>query len=105
MEFPGRGMTEKIIEYPPGRYDCDACGEAVMLTVPSRELPECPRCGRRKYKDIPEPKVTVKKPAPARKYKSGMYVCGACGEQMIISKETDELPVCTHCNADQMKPA
>jgi Zn finger protein HypA/HybF involved in hydrogenase expression len=73
-------MAENIIEYPPGRYDCDACGEAVMLTVSSRELPECPRCGRRKYKDIPEPKVTVKKSALPRKYKAGMYACGACGE-------------------------
>jgi DNA-directed RNA polymerase subunit RPC12/RpoP len=98
-------MAEKITEYPPGRYDCDACGEAVMLTIASSELPECPRCGRRKYKDIPEPKVTEKKSAPPKKFKAGMYMCTACGEQMIIPEETDELPVCTHCNADQMKPA
>lgn len=97
-------MTNKSIVYPPGRYDCARCGETVLVMKAANAPPECPRCGGQEYKNLPEPKVIKKKAKPKRKYKSGMYVCGACGEQMIISEETDELPPCALCNASNMKP-
>ncbi|MFQ6023205.1 MAG: hypothetical protein ACE5NW_10835 [Acidiferrobacterales bacterium] len=91
-----------IVEYPSGRYDCKSCGQSVLFTEPTRELPACDNCGSREYEGS-EPTVTKIKPPPPKKYPAGLYECAGCGARIAVAVETDVLSACDLCGADKLK--
>ena len=91
-----------IIEYPSGSYECKSCGHLSLFTAVTRELPVCDNCGNREYAGA-APKVTKTKGPPPKKFPSGMYECGGCGERIVIAEESDSRPLCDLCGADKLK--
>ncbi|MEJ2107106.1 MAG: hypothetical protein P8X48_07235 [Acidiferrobacteraceae bacterium] len=92
----------KIVEYPPGRYECLSCGQITLLTSPVAELSECDNCGQQKFSG-PEPKVTIVKPPPPKRYPAGMYRCQACGAQTALINDTDTMPECDFCGEAKLE--
>jgi rubrerythrin len=94
--------THTILEYPTGSYECKSCGHCVLSTEVTRELPVCDNCGNREYAGA-APKVRKTKAPPPKKYPSGMYECGGCGERIVIAEGSDTRSPCDLCGADKLK--
>ena len=95
--------TRTIVRYPSGRYDCAGCGQSVIFSEPTEELPECENCGSREYKGH-EPEVIEIKPPPPKRYQAGMYQCDSCGARVALAEDTDDLPECDFCAGGKLKP-
>lgn len=91
-----------IIEYPSGRYECADCGQGMLFTESTRELPACENCGHRNYVGH-EPIVTKYEPPPPKKYPAGMYEC-QCGARAAVVTDTDDVSPCELCGAIELKP-
>lgn len=92
-----------LVEYPAGRYVCEACRHSTIFTEPTRELPECQNCGNRKWTGH-APTITKIEPPPPKKYSAGMYQCAGCGARTGVLADTDELSPCELCGSIEVKP-
>jgi len=90
-------MERSIVEYPPGRYECNGCHTPVLFTETVRSLPPCDTCGRNSGYQGPPPKVLNKKPARPARFHPGLYECLQCRARTAISDGTDKIPACEHC--------
>lgn len=93
-----------LIEYPSGLYQCASCGQSVIFTEATQDLPACDNCGGREFAGQ-EPKVTVIKPPAPKKYPAGMYECAACHARTALAEPVDKLGVCDFCGAAKLKAA
>lgn len=92
----------RVVVYPSGRYECAQCGENVLFTEESEDLPECVKCGSRNYKGH-EPRVIEEKPLAPKKYPAGMYQCASCSARVAVAMDTDELSACDFCGENSLK--
>jgi DNA-directed RNA polymerase subunit RPC12/RpoP len=91
-----------VVVYPSGRYECADCGNGMLFTEPTRELPVCENCGHRNYVGH-DPVVTKYEPPPPKKYPAGMYEC-RCGARIAVVADTDEASACELCGGIELKP-
>ena len=99
---PEPESVKKIVEYPVGRYECKRCGQGVIFSQAYRELPPCDNCGSREYLGH-EPKITVIRPPPPKKYSAGMYQCTVCSTRVAVAEDTDKLSPCDFCGSLELK--
>ncbi|GMR17893.1 MAG: hypothetical protein BMS9Abin33_0288 [Gammaproteobacteria bacterium] len=92
----------RVVIYPSGRYECTQCGESVLFTEESTDLPECAMCGSRSYKGH-APRVLEQKRPPPKKYPAGMYQCTSCSARVAVAVDTNELSACDLCGQDSIK--
>jgi hypothetical protein len=88
-----------VVEYPSGRYECNACHQPVIFSETMREFPPCDTCGRSSGFTGPRPKVLDVIPATPRKYSAGLYECVKCRAPLPLVEGVDALPPCEFCGA------
>lgn len=88
-----------VVEYPSGRYECNACHTPVIFSEIQREFPPCDTCGRRSGFTGPRPKVLDVIPATPRKYSAGLYECLMCHAPLALVEGVDAFPPCEFCGA------
>jgi hypothetical protein len=70
--------ARNVVEYPSGRYECNACHQPVIFADTQRELPPCDSCGSSKGYSGPPPRVLDVIPPTPRKFSAGLYECTQC---------------------------
>lgn len=91
--------ARNIVEYPSGRYECNACHQPVIFTEAQRELPVCDGCGRSGGYSGPRPRVLATTPDTPRKFSAGLYECEQCRAPIALVEGCDSLPPCEFCGA------
>ncbi len=95
--------ARNIVEYPPGRYECNSCHQPVLFTDTQRELPPCDNCGRSTGYSGPPPKVLDTIPAVPRKFPAGVYECTRCRARLALVEDSDTLSPCEFCGAAELR--
>ena len=93
--------ARNVVEYPGGRYECNACHQPVIFSETLREFPPCDTCGRSSGFTGPPPKVLDVIPATPRKYSAGLYECVKCQAPLALVEGIDALPPCEFCNSTE----
>ena len=93
--------ARNVVEYPGGRYECNACHQPVIFSETLREFPPCDTCGRRSGFTGPPPTVLDVIPATPRKYSAGLYECAKCHASLALADGTDVIPPCEFCNSTE----
>jgi hypothetical protein len=90
-----------VVEYPSGRYECNACHQPVIFSETMREFPPCDTCGRSSGFTGPRPKVLDVVPATPHQYSAGLYECVKCRAPLPLVEGADALPPCEFCGATE----
>jgi ribosomal protein L37AE/L43A len=88
-----------VVEYQPGRYECNACRQPVIFAETQRALPPCDSCGRSTGYSGPPPRVLNTIPATPRKLPAGLYECTNCRAPVALIEGSDALPPCEFCGS------
>lgn len=88
-----------VVEYPGGRYECNACHQPIIFSETQRVLPPCDSCGRSSGYIGPPPLVLDVIPATPRKFSAGLYECKQCAAPMALVEGSDTLVPCEFCGA------
>lgn len=95
-------IERTLIKYPSGLYQCAGCGQSVIFTEATRELPACDNCRGRDYNGPPPTVTAIKPPAPKR-YAAGVYECAACHARTAFPEAVDTLTPCDFCGAAKLR--
>jgi len=96
-------MERNIVEYPPGRYECNGCHTPVLFTETVRVLPPCDTCGRNAGYQGPPPRVLNTTPATPQRFAPGLYECSRCHARTALVEGCDSLPPCEFCGAADLR--
>jgi DNA-directed RNA polymerase subunit RPC12/RpoP len=106
----GNGKGEPVPMYPPGRYECAACGLSVLVSEPTEQLPECVDCGSTEFVGeaprLMEPVAEAKDATDAevaKRYPAGLYTCTACGVVTVVIEDSDQPSECEYCGRQSLK--
>lgn len=91
------------VEYPSGRYECNACHQPVIFTETQHELPPCDSCGRSSGYSGPPPLVLDVVPATPWKFSAGLYECTSCRAPLALVEGSDVLLPCEFCGATEFR--
>jgi Zn finger protein HypA/HybF involved in hydrogenase expression len=89
--------ARNLVEYPPGRYECNACHQPVIFAETQYKLPPCDSCGSSRGYTGPRPRVLDVTPAPPRQFPAGLYECAKCRAPVAVVEGSDTLPPCEFC--------
>lgn len=92
-----------VVEYPGGRYECNACHQPVIFSDTQRVLPPCDSCGSSSGYSGPPPRVLNVIPATPRKFPAGLYECTQCHAPVALVEGGDTLPPCEFCGATEFR--
>jgi len=95
--------ARNVVEYPGGRYECNACHQPAIITETLRELPPCDSCGRSSGYSGPPPRVLDVIPDTPRKFSAGLYECTHCRAPLALVEGSDTLPPCEFCGATEYR--
>jgi len=95
--------ARNVVEYPGGRYECNACHQPVIFTDTLREFPPCDSCGRSSGYSGPPPRVLDVIPATPRKFTAGLYECAHCRAPLALVDGCDALAPCEFCRATEFR--
>ena len=95
--------ARNVVEYPPGRYECNACHQPVIFSDTQRELPPCDSCGSRRGYSGPPPRVLNVIPDTPRKFSAGLYECTQCHAPVALVEGSDRLSPCEFCGATEFR--
>ena len=87
------------VEYPIGRYECNACHQPVIFTNVQRDLPPCDNCGSSSGYSGPPPRLLNEIPDAPHKFPAGLYECGQCSAPVALVEGGDTLAACEFCGA------
>jgi Zn finger protein HypA/HybF involved in hydrogenase expression len=89
--------ARNVVEYPGGRYECNACHQPVIFTETQHEFPPCDSCGSSRGFSGPPPRVLDVIPATPRKFSAGLYECTQCRAPVAYVEDNDTLSPCEFC--------
>ena len=92
-----------VVEYQPGRYECNACHQPVIFAEAQRVLPACDSCGRSAGYSGPPPRVLNTIPATPRKFPAGLYECTNCRAPVALVESSDSLSPCEFCGSTEFR--
>jgi Zn finger protein HypA/HybF involved in hydrogenase expression len=95
--------ARNVVEYPSGRYECNACHQPVIFTETQRVLPPCDSCGRSSGYSGPPPRVLDVTPATPWKFSAGLYECTQCRAPVALVEGSDTLSPCEFCGATEYR--
>jgi Zn finger protein HypA/HybF involved in hydrogenase expression len=95
--------ARNVVEYPPGRYECNACHQPVIFSDTQREFPPCDSCGSSRGYSGPPPRVLDVIPATPRKFSAGLYECTQCRAPVALVEGSDTLAPCEFCGATEFR--
>jgi len=95
--------ARNVVEYPGGRYECNACHQPVIFTDTQSELPPCDSCGRSSGYSGPPPRVLHVVPATPRKFSAGLYECKQCHAPLALVEGSNALAPCEFCGAMEFR--
>ncbi len=95
--------ARNVVEYPGGRYECNACHQPVIFSDTQRELPPCDSCGRSSGYSGPPPRVLDVLPVTPRKFSAGLYECAQCHAPVALVEGSDTLSPCEFCGATEFR--
>ena len=95
--------ARNVVEYPSGRYECNACHQPVIFMDTQRVLPPCDSCGRSSGYSGPPARVLDVIPATPRKFSAGLYECTHCRAPMALVEGNDTLAPCEFCGATELR--
>jgi Zn finger protein HypA/HybF involved in hydrogenase expression len=104
IQVQAEAETERnVVEYPAGRYECNACHQPVIFSDTQRVLPPCDSCGRSSGYSGPPPLVLDVIPATSRKFSAGLYECTQCRAPVALVEDNDTLSPCEFCGATELR--
>jgi len=92
-----------VVEYPGGRYECNACHQPVIFSDTQRVLPPCDSCGLSSGYSGPPPRVLDVIPDTPRKFSAGLYECTHCKAPVALVEGNDVLSPCEFCGATEFR--
>jgi len=95
--------ARNVVEYPGGRYECNACHQPVIFSETQRELPPCDVCGRSSGYSGPPPLVLDVIPVTQWKFSAGLYECTQCRAPLALVEGSDTLAPCEFCGATEFR--
>lgn len=95
--------ARNVVEYPSGRYECNACHQPVIFSETQRELPPCDSCGRSSGYSGPPPRVLDVIPDTPRNFSAGLYECTQCRAPLALVEGSDVLAPCEFCGATEFR--
>ncbi len=95
--------ARNVVEYPGGRYECNACHQPVIFTETQREFPPCDSCGSSRGFSGPPPRVLDVIPATPRRFSAGLYECTQCNAPVALVENSDTLLPCEFCGATEFR--
>lgn len=96
-------VARNVVEYPSGRYECNACHTPVIFTEIQRVFPPCDTCGSSSGFSGPPPRVLEVIPPAPRKYSAGLYECTKCRAPVALVEDSDTLAPCEFCGATEFR--
>jgi Zn finger protein HypA/HybF involved in hydrogenase expression len=93
--------ARNVVEYPSGRYECNACHQPVIFSETLREFPPCDSCGRSSGFTGPPPIVLDQIPDTAWIFSAGLYECKKCRAPMALVEGRNAFPPCEFCGATE----
>ena len=95
--------ARNVVEYPGGRYECNACHQPVIFSETQRAFPPCDSCGRSSGFSGPPPLVLDVLPTTPRKFSAGLYECTQCHAPVALVEGSDALSPCEFCGATELR--
>jgi Zn finger protein HypA/HybF involved in hydrogenase expression len=95
--------ARNVVEYPSGRYECNACHTPVIFMETQREFPPCDSCGSSRGFSGPPPRVLEVIPPAPRKFSAGLYECKQCRAPLALVEGSDTLAPCEFCGATEFR--
>jgi Zn finger protein HypA/HybF involved in hydrogenase expression len=95
--------ARNVVEYPGGRYECNACHQPVIFSDTLHELPPCDSCGSSRGYSGPPPRVLDVIPETPRKFSAGLYECTHCRASVALVEGSDTLSPCEFCGATEFR--
>lgn len=95
--------ARNVVEYPSGRYECNACHTPVIFMETQRTFPPCDSCGSNRGFSGPPPRVLEVIPAAPRRFPAGLYECTQCRAPLALVEGSDTLAPCEFCGATEFR--
>jgi Zn finger protein HypA/HybF involved in hydrogenase expression len=95
--------ARNVVEYPSGRYECNACHTPVIFMETQRTFPPCDSCGSNRGFSGPPPRVLEVVPVAPRKFPTGLYECKQCRAPLALVEGSDTLSPCEFCGATEFR--
>jgi len=95
--------ARNVVEYPSGRYECNACHQPVIFMETQRVLPPCDSCGLSSGYSGPPPRVLDVTPATPWKFSAGLYECTQCRAPVALVEGSDTLSPCEFCGTTEYR--
>lgn len=95
--------ARNVVEYPSGRYECNACHTPVIFMETQRTFPPCDSCGSSRGFSGPPPRVLEVVPPVPRKFSAGLYECKQCRAPLALVEGSDTLAPCEFCGATEFR--
>jgi Zn finger protein HypA/HybF involved in hydrogenase expression len=95
--------ARNVVEYPSGRYECNACHQPVIFSETQRALPPCDSCGSSRGYSGPRARVLDVIPPTPREFSAGLYECTNCHAPLALVEDSDTLGPCEFCGAMEFR--
>lgn len=90
-----------VVEYPSGRYECNACHQPVIFSDTLRVFPSCDSCGRSSGFTGPPARGLDTIPAALWIFSAGLYECKQCHAPLALIEGCNAFAPCEFCGATE----
>ncbi len=90
-----------VVEYPSGRYECNACHQPMIFSDTLRAFPACDSCGRSSGFTGPPARVLDTIPVTQWIFSAGLYECKQCRAPLALVEGRNAFAPCEFCGATE----